>query len=230
MNIANLILDLVVVAVVVIGLISGWRRGFIRIVLKTFAGLFSVIISLNFFEELGAVLKEKYVLPYISDKIAEAVESGAGGGAAQLVDSVPAEWQNVANLVGIDLNSMAQNAANSGQNAMQQFVSSASESVAQFVSMVAAFVLLAFVSYFVLRILAVVLSKIIGGIPVISTVNKVLGLIFGLIVSAMLCWIFVQLVGFLADSMNLTFLEMNSTLISKLLYNFHPLNFILGGK
>ena len=65
MTIGNLLLDLVVISAIAAGFYIGWRRGFICVVLKTFASLFSAVLALCFFEKLAAVLKEKYVHTFV---------------------------------------------------------------------------------------------------------------------------------------------------------------------
>ena len=62
MLIGNMLLDLIVALTIASGFYIGWRRGFISVVLKNFAGLFAAVLSFSFFEGLAAVLKEKYVL------------------------------------------------------------------------------------------------------------------------------------------------------------------------
>ena len=108
----NLILDALLVIFLALGFWYGWQRGFLRIVLKTFAGLFSAVIAMTFFDDLGATLKEKYVFDFVKGKVSGSLaELGAGVDADTIVDKVPEGLQNAASIVGIDLAAMAENAA-----------------------------------------------------------------------------------------------------------------------
>ncbi len=226
----NVILDVFLVALLAIGIWQGWRRGFVLIVLKTFSGLFSLVIAFLFFKDFSVGINEKYVFPFINGKIDEAVMNAAANGAGtaeELAGAIPSGLQAVASVVGIDLNTAAENAVDKGINAAEEFVRSASVSVSQFVSMVAAFAILAVLSRIFLRVFAVLLDELLVKIPVVNTVNSVLGLIFGLLTSLILAWIFVQLLAFLAETLDFSFLTMDQTMIAGIFYRFHPLEWLL---
>ena len=75
--------------------------------------------------------------------------------------------------------------------------------------------------YFVLRVLAGPLNALIMKLPVIGKVNQILGSTFGFFAAILLCWIFVQLLGFLDATMRLGFIEVQDAWIAGLFYRFH---------
>ena len=222
MVVANLILDIILVVALALLAIVGWKRGFIGGVLKTFAGLFSVMLSFWFFEAFALVLKEKYVLGFVKEKVTLALtELTAGYTPETMTDSVPEALRNAAAFVGIDLMAMAESAIAKGQDVLTQFAETASQAISQFLSSVVAFVLLFLIFYFVLRVLSGPLNALIMKLPVIGKVNQVLGSMFGLLAAILLCWIFVQLVGFLDVTMRLGFIEVPDAWIGGIFYRFH---------
>ena len=82
----NWILDLVIVLCLAAGFYYGWKRGFLKIVLKTFAGLFSAIFALTLFDKLGTVLKEKYVYSFVHTKISGDLRDGRHRGGLSDLD------------------------------------------------------------------------------------------------------------------------------------------------
>ncbi len=223
MVIGNIVLDLVVLAILAISGIYWWKRGFIRGVLKTFAGLFSAMLSMAFFDNLAVVLKEKYVYGFVFERVEAALATlTAGVTPDAMVDAIPAGLKSAASLVGIDLLSMAEGAAINGQTALASFTVTASTAIAQLLASIAAFVLLFAVIFFVIRVLSVPIDFLISKIPVVNTVNSALGLAFGLVATVLLLWIAIQLFGFLDATMGFGFVEVEKAWISGIFYRISP--------
>lgn len=221
MPFCNWILDIFVVLFLALGFYVGWKRGFLKIVLKTFAGLFSAVIAMSFFDNLGSVLKEKYVFTFVHNKISAAIgELGAGVDAAAMADAVPSALQKAASLVGIDLVGIAESAVQSGKDSLAEFVENASHSISQLISSAAAFVILFLLSFFVLRVLSTPINAIVMKIPLLGHVNRFLGLLFGALTALILAWLFIKLVGFLDETFELTFIEVKDAWASGAFYRF----------
>ena len=221
MPFGNWILDLVIVLCLAAGFYYGWKRGFLKIVLKTFAGLFSAIFALMLFDKLGSVLKEKYVFSFVHTKVSEALAGiGAGADAATMAEAVPSGLRGAASLVGIDLAAAAESAIQSGRDALAEFAIDASHSIAQFISSVAGFVILFVAAYIVLRVLSTPISAIVMKLPLLGHVNRALGSFFGALAALILTWIFVKLVGFIDVSLDLSFIEVEEAWAAGAFYRF----------
>ena len=221
MLIGNILLDLIVAFAIVSGFYIGWRRGFISVVLKNFAGLFSAVLSFRCFEGFAAVLKEKYVHAFVKDGLADALSGLTDGASAEnMADAVPASLARIAGFVGIDLLEMAEKAAESGKNAIESFVTSASNSISQLLSSIVSFAILFALFLFVLRVLSVPLSAVIMKTPLIGSANRMLGLLFGAFATLILTWVAVQLIGFLDATIGLGFLEVKDCALSGMFYRF----------
>lgn len=221
MLIGNMLLDLIVALTVASGFYIGWRRGFISVVLKNFAGLFAAVLSFSFFEGLAAVLKEKYVLSSVKAGLSEALSGLSDGASAdKMAEAVPDSLARIASLVGIDLVGMAEKAAESGKNAIESFVSSAANSISQLLSSIVSFLILFALFMLVLRVLSVPLSAIIMKTPLIGTINRALGLLFGALATLILAWVAVQIIGFLDETIGLGFVEVKNCTFSGMFYRF----------
>ena len=221
MPICNWILDLLLVFGLATGFYYGWKRGFLKIVLKTFAGLFSAVLAMSLFEKVGAALKEKYVFSFVYDKITAALgEVGLNADAAEMAEAVPDGLRKAAGLVGIDLVSIAENAIKNGQDGLAQFAENASHSISQLIASAAGFVIVFVVSFFVLRILANPISAIIMKLPLLGRINRFLGLVFGGFTALIIAWLLIKLIGFLDESLALSFVEVKDAWASGAFYRF----------
>ena len=222
MLIGNFLLDLTIIAAIGGGLYLGWSRGFIRVVLKRFSGLFSAVLAFQFFERLAAVLKDKYVLSFIKEGLTNALSGATDEITAEgMTSAVPASLTKLASIVGIDLTGMAEKAMENGKNAVSSFVDSASNSISQLLSAIVAFMLLFCGFVFVLRVLSLPLSKVIMKIPVVGTANRALGLLFGALATLIIAWVAIQLIGFLDETIGLKAIEVSDSAFSGMFYRFH---------
>ena len=221
MLMGNILLDLIVALTIASGFYIGWRRGFICVVLKSFAGLFSAVLAFRFFEGLAVVLKEKYVFAFLKDGLNEALSGLSDGVNAEgMAEAVPDSLEKVASLVGIDLIGMAEKAVEGGKNAVESFVTAAANSISQLLSSIVSFLILFALFMFVLRVLSVPLSAIIMKTPLIGTVNRALGLLFGALATLILAWVAVQIIGFLDETIGLGFVEVKNCTFSGMFYRF----------
>lgn len=217
----NIVLDLLLIVLLAIGVYIGWHRGFLRVVMKTFAGLFSAVFAMAMFERLAVILKDKYVYPFVHAKLDAAMQGiDSSYSAEKLADAVPEGLQNAAATVGIDLTGIANNAVQSGKDAVAEFVQNASVAVAQMVASAAAFVLLFLLAFFVLRVLSVPINAIVMRVPVLGQINRFLGLLFGAVTAVVLAFVFCKLMGFLDETLAIEFIEVKDAWLAGLLYRF----------
>lgn len=222
MLIGNIVLDLIVAIALVSGFYVGWKRGFICVVLKTFAGLFSAVLAVRFCEGVAAVLKERYVFTFVKDGLGNALSGLSDGASAEgMAEAVPDTLSRIASLFGIDLVGMAEKAVESGKNAIESFTLAAANSISQLLSSIVSFLILFALFLFVLRVLSVPLSTIVMKTPLVGTANRVLGLIFGALATLIIAWVLIQILGFLDQTMGLTFIEVKACALSGRFYRFH---------
>ena len=228
----NLIFDLALVLILLIALSSGWKKGFVGMVLKGGATLVSAIITFSFFRTLGAFIKERFLYSLVLSSVETAIGDLVGPvpTADELVEAVPAGLQRAAGLFGVDLYGMASSAVESGGNAIESFTAGAAGAISGFLGSAIALLVLFIASYILLRFFSKPLSKIVMKIPLIGTINRVLGLALSLLVALLVSWILVQLVALLDLAVGFGFIEIETSWIAKLYHSILPLSGLIGGK
>lgn len=231
----NLVVDLLIIAIIAIGAIIGLKRGFIKSVLKTGAGIISLVVAYAFNKPLSAFLSEKYFRGPIQEKISLALDSHLGGALdtltpEKLVSGVPDTLKNILNLVGCDIEKVASDAISSGADTITRFCESSASLIANALATIVAFSVLLIGSFILLRVLALILDPVIKLIPGIKQLNSTLGLLFGLICALINVWMFSSCAVYLIEAIRLSspdFLlgfERESTVILKVLTAFNPIS------
>lgn len=231
----NLIVDLIIIAIIVAGAIIGAKRGFIKSVLKTCAGIISLIIAYAFNKPLSAFLSEKYFSEPIQDKISAALDAHLGGALDAvtpdaLVSAIPEALKNILNLVGYDIEKIASDAITAGSDSITRFCDSSASLIANTLATIISFTALLIGSFILLRILALLLDSIFRHIPGIKQLNSTLGLLFGLICTLINVWLFSSCAVYLLEAIRLSspdFLsgfDREATVILKVLTAFNPIS------
>ncbi len=235
-SIANLVLDLLLVALVAYGLISGWKRGFVRVVFMKMRWLTALVVSFLVARPLGALLGKTLFGPSLEGKIKEILGNALGeklsdATASELVSELPLALKGILNLFGFDAAKLAADAETAGGSLLDNFASTISSPVATVIGTVVVFI----VAYIVLRLtlrFIVQLVSAIFSIPGLRIINKTLGVIFGLLFSLISAWILVTVLGLVfgilagGDIAFFADFNINKTLIAKFFYQFKPLELI----
>ena len=221
-------LDILLALFILTSLVYGWKKGLVRGVLESFHGLLSLIITLAFFQPISLGIKDKFILPYISKIVQKSIDDAVGEsivGADGLLEAVPDSVKSVADVFGLNLEALADSAAQSGQEAVEMFAASVSNSISQLLSIIIGYAVTVVLVYVGLRVCGTVVSFIIEHMPIVSTVNRVLGVLFATVLALFFSWLFVQLIMMIAaDS-----LAIEGTYLTSRIYNFHPLEYFFSG-
>ncbi|MFA5561295.1 MAG: CvpA family protein [Eubacteriales bacterium] len=229
---SQLVLDVLMVAFVVFGLLIGIRRGFIKLVFHHLRRVASLVCAFFLAKPLGERFQYLIAEPLkglLRDYIGESVGINTS---EELVGQVPTVIKGLAGLFGAELNAMADEALSSGQNAIDTFLDAATDPIARALAIVAAFIALYFVGLIVIRILGFIIDKLFQ-LPGLKQVNKILGAVFGLAFYAVFAWIACKLLVFgigLAGGSDIAFLadfDITKTYIARYVYQFDPLKWIL---
>lgn len=177
MNISNaIIVDIAVVAIVLVSVLIGRRRGFI----KTLSWLIAIALSLSLasaFADIAApVVSEKYVVPRLSSEVQENISSEAP-------PQNPGEYSEFFKKLGIPESIVTDAASEISKTLTQSFVEPLDSFVHNISYKLTHTVL--FVIFLLLLLLVIsLLLKLINlaaKIPGLNFINKTLGLILGLI-------------------------------------------------
>ena len=236
MSFANLILDILPVAIVAYGLLMGWRRGFVRVVFMKMRWLTALVVSFLVARPFGAMIAETALRQPLSARIAQFLKDALGNRladatASDLVSELPLAMKGILNLVGLDAQKLAADADAAGGSLIQDF----SYNVAGPISTVIGTVLVFLGVYLVLRLTLRFIVEIVSAIfsiPGLRIINQSLGVVFGLLFALITAWILVTVAGGLfeiAAGTSMQFFadfDIGKTLLAKFFYQFKPLELI----
>lgn len=236
MNILNLfgLMDIIIVALVVLLTIIGWKSGFLLKVIKLASSLFGLIASILLARPFSTVL-DKWFGEGIALKIQEfLLDRISNGGAQATEENIRIALQDMA-LPEFILDWIMEKV--NTQETINAFVETLTPMLKSLILLLIAFVVLFFGSMLVFMLLKV-LAKMITSIPVIKQVDKVLGAIFGLFKAAVLIYVVLFLIGllmpvpaindFLGEFLTIDMqLETEEFRLSKWLYDNNVLKYIV---
>lgn len=160
----NAIVDIALVAIISLGIIFGFKRGFIKSVKRPvrFFGALMLAFSLSNSFSVGVIE------PMIAAPLSSGIESYILENCTTESGEYPTLIKFAASLVGVDL---------SNAESIHEVVASVLSPLVHFISVIIAFIVL----YFLLRLLISLIFKILGGIfekTPLSVPNKILGAVF----------------------------------------------------
>lgn len=182
----SICLDAGVIIVFVLTVIWCYRRGFV----KAIFGLFSTLISVVLASVIGSWLSELIYNSFIKEKIVtsvnDSVQNAVSTSASNLAPNgivLPEYLDNLLKMFGYDSNSLNGDISSVADNTTTAVANSVESAVAPIFLAIISFVLM-IILFFVIRFITAKLSKLISKamkLPVLSTVNRLLGGALGII-------------------------------------------------
>jgi uncharacterized membrane protein required for colicin V production len=181
----DVIVDIILVLVVFMGLILGWKRGFVGIVAKPVKFVASIGIAFGF----SGALAEKIVTPmikgpatnYVKDFLYTNCQSVTVENASE---ELPTILKIAAAIFNIDITNVAENATGTVIDAIAENLTAP---VINVVSVVISFIALLIISNIVLALALGIINLIFKG-GVLGGINKVLGVVFGVAFFLIISW------------------------------------------
>ena len=224
----NIIIDLIIVALIILGAIFGIKRGFFLAVTKPVKWLAALLLAFA----LSNVVADAIIQPLIEDPITNQItellsEKCSDITAETARDKLPTLLKLAAGLVDVDINSMD---AASSHELIAQIVDKLAIPVIHLISVILSFVAVYFVSKIVLAILLVILNKFFDR-GLFGVLNKVLGCIFGVAFSFVIVWLVVIIFGYVISLPSIAATEWASNFSGGFIYRFFksftPLDLLL---
>ena len=224
----SIILDVLIVAVFIIALISGWKRGFVRSFMRIISVIGAVIVTKLLYPSVSALLYDKIVFGKVSDYIRSIFERDIGSTGKSLSDlfgELPEFFTKF--LDRFSTQSDAQRFFKDNPNATAGDLSDfLAKPIANTISNVIAIVLLFFVSYIAFKLLTLLLDRVVK-LPLLSALNHGLGIALGAILGLAIIWVLSiiihalipQLISLYPNAFKET--TFDNTLIVRNLYNFN---------
>ena len=238
----NIILDLSIIVIIVLSVILGIRRGFVKSILHFFGGIASFVLAFIYTDRLASFIENKFVFGFLKSKVSDAITSISGqpidkADVSALVADRQTDFMNFLDKYGVSGETAANNLSNSAGKSMadinDSFSSFVAEGLSHTVSYVIAFVLILIAAWIAIRLL-IWLSDIIFKLPVLHLSNKALGVIFGALVGVLIAFVFAAAVNYLipylqsTDSAFVSSINADDTVLFKMFVSINPIMSVLG--
>lgn len=183
------IYDLLFVIVFAFAAAASWRKGFLASLAELVGTIIAAGVAICASDLLAGPLYETFLSGSVSAKVESAVAQSGGdlAAAVQGMDFLP-------DTVRQTLSTMVQGA---GDMLPDQITTALQPILLPFVQ-VLVFVVLCMVVRWLLRLVVGLLQQV-NGVPLVGGLNRALGLVFGLGVGAVDCWLLAMLLWFLAS-------------------------------
>lgn len=189
----NVIIDLVLCAIIVLGAIVGVVRGFIRIAAKPVKFIAAIVIAFSLCnpvaEKIVSPIIDSSVTNYISDFLDERVDELTP---ENVDEELPTILKVAASLFDIDIEAKIEEGTG---EAVDDIVSTLASPVVRIISIGIAFIGLYFLSKLALA-LALFLIDLVFKNGLFGTLNKILGFIFSTVISIAAAWAVAVLISF----------------------------------
>lgn len=221
-----MVLDIIIVAFFLIFVIIGIKSGAAKTLLKLVGTLLAVFLASSFGSVIAKWIYEGFFQKGIINSINTAIEqSGTGDALQSVANSLPDLVYNALSLLGISkesLISQTENAANASQATISQtfegIISPVLTSIISFFVIIILFILLSVLFKFLIRLLLNVFE-----LPVLHTVNRLLGGVLGALEGVAVVYLMILLIRlilpFAGDDFFITEQLINQSVLFKAMYN-----------
>lgn len=228
MNYLNIILDIIVLVVLAIPVIQGFKNGLVKMILRFGKFLVAFVFSCLLCKPLGTWLRDKWVYSFVHEKISGLVgrEAEKGANIDTIAESLPEGLRKSLSTFDVDVSEVAGDVAEAGEQALSAFTDKISGYVANIASVVLAFVVLFIVGLILFLLVGKLLNAIVTRIPVIKAINTWLGGAVGLLLGFISAWGFAQILvtvlGFFA------MVDYSGAVVLSFFHRVNPLGWVLG--
>lgn len=194
---ANVLFDILLVGILLAGALVGIKNGFIDTISRPIKFVCALVIAFSLAGVVGSTIIEPIIGPAISHKLSEIlIDEYAEITAVNASESLPTLIKFAASMCNVDIEGVA-NAAD-GASVIEAIVDAVTTPVVEIMSVIFGFILLYFVSKFLLNILMVLVNTIVNN-GIAGTINKTLGCVFTLFLAFVVGWAFTACMEFILN-------------------------------
>ena len=193
----GIIIDIVLVAVLVLSVWSGYRRGLVRSVMGMLSFLTAALCGYSFYKPLSDFYNEKFMLSTISDKIYNSIRSIIVPGIESLdlyglINEKPPVFFDIIDRFRGDMSSVEAMYYTQADRAEPDIIRNISSFVAQptasGLSNILAFLTI-FVAALIIMCILTALVDTIFKLPVLNTLNRLSGTVLGVVIGCGYVWL-----------------------------------------
>lgn len=183
------IFDLVLLAVLLFIMIYCCVRGFFKTVFRSLRLVFSVIIAYSLGKPVGAFLDRAFIHGWTYNGVYAKIQALYESVSEALdVNKILSLFPNF--LISDSVREQLKNSEESGEELVVAASESISSALSHFISMVVAYILVFILAWILLWLITKLLGNVIHKIPVIGTIDHILGAALGLLIG----WILMSMV------------------------------------
>ena len=223
-------IDVIIIAVFVIAMIIGWKKGFVSAIMRIVSTVGAIVITWLLYNPVADFLYNKIILGGVTNYIGGVFDHDVASTGKSLTDlfaELPEFFTSFIERFSTRESATAYFAENAQATAsdLNGFMA---KPIAQTISKVIAIILLFIVLFIVLKLLTMLLKRVVK-LPLLNGVNHVLGLILGAVAGLAVAWLlavaFHAAIPSLASLYPKTFSEttFSDTLITSKLYDINPI-------
>lgn len=206
-------IDLLLAAIVIVILIVGYHRGFIRSVMNIVSLAAAIFCGYHFTPALSDYYNSAFFGRLIGDRVYEALGNLLNAGSqsidlSKLFEDCPEAFQKILNLYGTDFGKLSEYYQEQVSSSAGDITRSVSDFIAGpaagLVSNVLAFLTI-FLGVLLLLTLLTTLLDLLFRLPVLKTVNRMLGLVLGAVCGLVFLWVMSHLLQQLIPALAVLF-------------------------
>lgn len=183
----TILIDILLIAMPIIGVIVGIKRGFIRSVAGPLRGVIAFVIAAALAVTVGNALIKPMVLDSVTNMISEFLYENCGNITAEnAAESMPTLIKMAAAMVGVDIDAIA---AENGGDMIGAIVRAVADPAVTVICAIVAFVVIYLLAKLLLRFVLAILDFILNR-GITGLANKILGAVFCFLVSVVVMWLF----------------------------------------
>lgn len=197
------IFDVIALVIFLLTVVSCRSKGFFRSFFGMMKVIISIIVAYIFMPTVAYFFRTSFVEKMISGTVADRINTLAQSTATgfdleKLFSDMPTEFTDILKRYGADVDSLAERfggMTDAAQEHVNELATSITSTIVHAISDFLGFTTL-FIGCFIVLTIVVMIVGMITKLPVISSIDKGLGLVFGLISGLILVWVYCNLVSF----------------------------------
>ncbi len=235
--IISIILDLLILVIVGLSIFFAYKKGLVRTLFSLVGFVAAVALAFSFCKPVAAWVDARFIGPVVRDTVLTAVNGSALDGdydeALSKVDVVvtlremPEPLQNFLENINVDINELIATAEKSDQNSMsakERLIESIAAPVSAAISKTVTLIVLIAVFLALLYIVTRLLDAVFKVLPLGKSVNKVGGVLFGIVRGAVMALIVsAAIYGLAAGNILVDSEQLNNTYLIKLINDYNPI-------
>ena len=183
---ANVLFDIIIVAILAVGAIVGIKNGFIDTIARPVKFVAALALAFSLAASIGNAIVEPIIGPAISHKLTDIlVEKYSEITAATANESLPTLIKFAASLCGVDVAGVASGA--DGISAIEAISQAVTAPVVDIMSTIFGFIIVYFASKIILNVIMLLINSMVDG-GLIGAVNKTLGCVVTLFLAFIVVW------------------------------------------